>query len=155
MYKKSLVILLLFLLISICSSLCKAEVTAKVYLTSNKYVVKVQDEFEISLNIENEKTAAYNVNIYFDNKKLELVSVPENVNVKDNRIIIVWYDKQGGNGALEGILESLNFKAKAEGVATFEISGEFYDKAGNEIQTSFETSQIIIGSDKNILESER
>lgn len=156
MYKKSLIIFisLLLLLISMCCSWCNAEEVANVYLSSNKYIMKIGEEVEISLNIEKEKTAAYNVNIYFDNEKLEFVSGPENINVKENRIILVWYDKQGGKEALEGNLEKIRFKAKKAGIASFEISGEFYNSNGEEIQTNFETPNITIGNDKKILEAE-
>lgn len=154
MYKKSLIIFIFIILlfISVCSSYSESENIIKVYLSFNKNVAKIGEEFTVSLNLENERTAAYNVNIYFDNNKLEFVSGPQNANVKDNRIIIVWYDKLGGNGAIEGILEKINFKAKEEGIATFEISGEFFNENGNKIETIFETTQIIIKKDNTILE---
>lgn len=149
MFKKRFIFsgFIIFLLMNICNPLCNAGVVTNVYLKSNKVTVHTNEEFEISLNVENEKVAAYTANIYFDETKLELISGPEKSNVQNNRIIIVWYDVQGRDGELEKI----QFRAKEEGVASFAITGEFYDENGNEIQTNFENAEVRI---ENILESE-
>lgn len=149
MFKKRFIFsgFIIFLIMNICNPLCNAGVVTNVYLKSNKVTVHTNEEFEISLNVENEKVAAYTANIYFDETKLELISGPEKSNVQNNRIIIVWYDVQGRDGELE----KLQFRAKEEGVASFAITGEFYDKNGTEIQTNFENAEVRI---ENILESE-
>ena len=129
----------------------KATSTGTVYLSSSKTIIEKGEEIEITLLIENAKTAAYNINLYFDNTKLEYISGPENTNVVENRIISVWYDQAGGNDAKEGELAKYVFRAKEEGKATFYIQGEFYDSLGNSIETNFKETQVQIGTEEILL----
>ena len=123
-----------------------------VYLSSNKDVVDISEEVEISVNLENEKTAAFTLYLYFDNEKFEYISGPENSNRVENYIINVWYDQEGGNSPKEGNIAKFKFKAKEEGIATFNIQGEFYSSVGQEIKTSFKEKQIQIGvANENIV----
>lgn len=151
----SICIFLLVLLFTFdfCSLLSASYATSKgtVYLSSSKTIIEKGDEVEITLLIKNAKTAAYNINLYFDNTKLEYISGPENTNVVENRIISVWYDQAGGNDAKEGELAKYLFKAKEEGMANFYIQGEFYDGLGNSIETNFKETQVQIGKEETVL----
>lgn len=145
--------LMFFLIINIYNPIISsAMTTATVYLESNKSIIEKGEEIEISFNIKDQATAAYNANIYFDETKFEFISGPENINVNGNRIIIVWYDPQGGNGAKQGELGKLVFKAKEDGISNFVIDGEFFSEKGQSIQTNFEAVQVQVGKEESNLE---
>ncbi len=131
-----------------------ATTIATIYLQANKSVVEKDEEIEITFNIKEQKVAAFNTNIYFDETKFEFISGPENINVDGNRIIIVWYDSQGGNGARHGELGKIKFKAKENGTANFVVNGDFYSSKGQLIQTNFENIQVQVGKDEIISEPE-
>ena len=144
---------MLILLINICEPVISSAITtATVYLESNKSIIEKGEEIEISFNIKDQATAAYNANIYFDEIKFEFISGPENINVNGNRIIVVWYDPQGGNGAKQGELGKLVFMAKDDGISNFVIDGEFFSDKGQSIQTNFEAVQIQVGKEETNLE---
>ena len=123
-----------------------ATTKAKVYLQSTKTIIEKNEEIEISFNINGEKTSAYNIEIF--------VSGEENINVDGNRIILVWYDEQGGNGAKDGELGKIKFKAKENGLANFVINGEFYTNKGQLIQTEFQELQIQVGKEESSIEKQ-
>ena len=151
---KKIIYLILYILLLIgvnFSTLVYAVTTGTVYLTTNKDSYENEENIELSINIKDIKTAAYNVKIYFDNDKLEYVSGPENINVVGNQIIIVWYDLQGGIGAKEGELDKIIFKAKDYGICNFVIEGEFYSEYGQLIQTDFKECQVKIGESNTTL----
>lgn len=131
-----------------------ASTTGTVYLTSDKEIVDNDEEIEITVNIQNISTAAFNFFLYFDELKLEYVSGPENTNVIENRIIFTWYDETGGNKAKTGELVKFKFKAKEEGTASFSIQGEFYSQIAQLIQTDFKETEIQIGKEKNNLQKQ-
>ena len=144
---------MLILLINICEPVISSAITtATVYLESNKSIIEKGEEIEINFNIKDQATAAYNANIYFDEIKFEFISGPENINVNGNRIIVVWYDPQGGNGAKQGELGKLVFMAKDDGISNFVIDGEFFSDKGQSIQTNFEAVQVQVGKEETNLE---
>ncbi len=147
------ILILIILFISISASCTStAATTATVNLTSNREIIEKGEEIEISINITEQKTASYLANLYFDDTKLEFVSGPENINVDNNNIKILWYDEQGGTGAKSGELCKIVFKAKNNGIANFVISGEFYTDKAQLIQTNFEILQVQIGGEETALE---
>ncbi len=128
-----------------------AQSTATVSVNSSKEIYEENEEIEVTVLIENAKTVAFSIYIYFDNLKLEYISGPENVNVIENHIVYVWYDKTGGNTPLEGELAKFKFKAKERGIATFSVNGEFYDNQNKQIETNFKDVQIMIGKEQTII----
>lgn len=136
------------------SNATDASTTGSVDLSSNYEVIEKGEEVEISISIQNSKTGAFHFYLYFDDAKLDLVSSPENTNVIGNRIIYVWYDKNGGSAAKTGKLETFKFKAKEDGLASFQIEGEFYSEIGQLIQTDFKGTQVQIGKEETKLERE-
>lgn len=139
--------------VNICNPIySNATTTATVYLEANNDVIEKGEEIEISFSIRGQKVAAYNTNIYFDETKFDFISGPDNINADGNRIIIVWYDSQGGNEAKQGELGKIVFKAKKEGTASFVINGDFYSSKGQLIQTNFEEIQVQVGEEETILE---
>lgn len=143
------------ILISLCFFITSdASSMGNVYLSSNKEVVEKGEEIEISLWMENAKTAALTAYLSYDESKLEYISGPENINIKQNQIIFVWYDEAGGNNPKEGELAKFKFKAKEEGISTLHVSGDFYDKEAQKIQTDFKGIQVQIGREETKLEKE-
>lgn len=140
-------IFLFFYLLGVNISIASSE--GIVFLSNNSEKVKIGEEVEIYINIENAKTSAYTSYIDFDETKLEYISGPQNTNVIKNRIINVWYDETGGNEEKQGKIAKYKFKTKEEGIANLIISGEFYNKTGQIINTRFKDMQIQIENKDN------
>lgn len=131
-----------------------ANTTGTVSLNSDKQIVEIGEEIEVTINLENAKTSAFTSYLNFDNTKLDYISGPENTNVIENRIITVWYDELGGNGAKQGGLAKFRFKSKENGIANLTISGDFYTETGQNIQTEFKELQVQIGKEETKLQKE-
>lgn len=149
--KKFFVILIFIISCSYFLDTAYAINEATVYLTSNQVEIEKGEEVEITVNIEKAKTAAYHFSLYYDETKLEFISDMESTNVIENQILFVWFDSKGGEGAKEGELVKFRFRAKEDGLATFNIQGEFYSENGQKIQTNFKETQLQIGKEESIL----
>ena len=150
-----------FLIVLIISFICiisfyktYANTFGTVYLESNKDILEIGEEVEISINIDNFKTAAYTLYLYFDEERFQYVGELENVNVDGNRIIYVWYDEQGGNNPRSGELVKFKFEAKESGLATFNIDGEFYTEKSQEVEIEFKEKQVQVGKEETNLEKQ-
>ena len=156
--KKILLLILFLFLINIISSYkTYANTTGNVYLESNKDVIEINEEIEINVNIDNFKTAAFTLYLYFDDSKFEFIKENKEdngINVDNNRIIYVWYDNQGGNSPKRGSIKTFKFKAKENGLATFNVNGEFYTEKAQKVQTTFIEKQIQIGKEETTLEKQ-
>ena len=143
-------------IILICLMITKsfANTTGTVYLNTNKEIVEIGEEIEVTINIENIKTAAFTAYINFDDTKFEYISGTENTNVIGNRVISVWFDQLGGKQAKTGELIKLKFKAKANGLANFVVSGQFYSENGQLIETDFKELQVEVGKKEAKLTSD-
>lgn len=144
------------LLFSICCVLnvSYATKTGTVYIESNSEIIEKDEEVEITVNLKDAKTAAFNFSLYFDETKFQVVSFPENANVVGNEILFVWFDVTGGKSPIDGEIVSFRFKAKQEGLATFVIDGEFYSEEGQLIQADFKEKQVQIGKERSLLQKE-
>ena len=131
-----------------------ANTTGTVYLNTNKEIVEIGEEIEVTINIENIKTAAFTAYINFDDTKFEYISGTENTNVIGNRVITLWFDQLGGKQAKTGELIKLKFKAKANGLANFVVSGQFYSENGQLIETDFKELQVEVGKKETKLTSD-
>ena len=143
-------------IILICLMITKsfANTTGTVYLNTNKEIVEIGEEIEVTINIENIKTAAFTAYINFDDTKFEYISGTENTNVIGNRVITLWFDQLGGKQAKTGELIKLKFKAKANGLANFVVSGQFYSENGQLIETDFKELQVEVGKKETKLTSD-
>lgn len=148
MKKKIFLSIVTFLFLLAFFKISYASTTGTVYLSSTKNKIEKEEEIEISLSIENAKTAAFTSYLYFDDTKFEYVSGPDNTNVVENRIIWVWYDETGGNTPKSGELAKFQFKAKEEGLATFTVNGEFYSEVGQLIQTDLKGIEVQVGNNQ-------
>ena len=141
---KKIIFLILFFISIIFCNYSFAESKANVYLTSNKSTIRKGEEVEISINIENNKICAYDLNLYFDTNKFEYIKEDELSNLKDDHIISLWYDDTGGSNPKTGIIKTFKFRAKEEGSGYFIVNGNFYTKNGQEINTSFRETSVEI-----------
>ena len=123
---------------------------AEVSILSNKDYLNIGEEVEITVFIENAKLVAYNFELSFDSEKLELVYKEENSNVKENRILTLWYEIEGGKKAKINEIEKYVFRAKKEGNVDFKVEGEFYNSTGELLETEYKSKEIQISN----LESE-
>lgn len=128
--------------------------TGIVYLESNKDTIEKGEEIEITVNLKNAKTSAFNLSIYFDNSKLEYISNLDNTNVIENSIIFVWFDSAGGSGSKDGEVARFKFKAIDDGLVTFTVLGEFYSQIGQMIKTDFKEKQVQIGKEETLLQQQ-
>lgn len=120
----------------------------KVFLSCDKYAFEKGEEFEVVVNIENSRVAAFSSFLYFDVSKVEFVSGPDNINVIDNRIVYVWHDVTGGNNGIDGDVARFKFRAKDNGIANFVIDGEFYNQLEELIDMEFKHLQVSVGDSK-------
>ena len=143
-------------IILICLMITKsfANTTGTVYLNANKEIIEIGEEIEVTINIENIKTAAFTAYLNFDDTKFEYISGTENTNIIGNRVISVWFDQLGGKQAKTGELIKLKFKAKANGLANFVVSGQFYSENGQLIETDFKELQVEVGKKETKLTSD-
>lgn len=148
-------IVIFFLINVIRPIISDATTNATVYIQSDTQVIEQGEEIEIQFGIKEQKTAAYIANIYFDETKFEWVSGPENINIDGNVVKVLWYDVQGGSGAIQGELGKMTFRAKENGLANFVINGEFFTEKGQLIQTDFECLQVQIGKEETNFEKQK
>ena len=134
-----------------------ANTSGNVYLSCNKQEVNIGDEIEISINIEGFSMSAYDFEFYFDNDKLDFLenaNDKDNINVINNKINYIWFDRSG-KGEVTGIIKTFRFKAKKDGIATFILNGNFYTNKAQEVDTSFNNLQVnITNNDKSILQKQ-
>lgn len=153
--KRVLIILIFIIVCYYFLNFTYASNMATVYLSSNQEVVEKNEEIELTVNIQNRKTAAFDLFLYFDDSKWEYISNLENTNViDDNCIAFVWYEPNGGNGAKEGEVAKFKFKAKEEGLSTFAIQGDFYSEKAQLLQTEFKEKQVQIGKEDSRLQKQ-
>lgn len=154
MEKKIIVLFLLLLYSFYLFNISYATNTGIVYLESNKDTIEKGEEIEITVNLKDAKTSAFNLSLYFDNSKLEYISNSDNTNVIENRIIFVWFDSAGGSGSKDGEVARFKFKAIEDGLVTFTVLGEFYSQTGQMIKTDFKEKQIEIGKEETLLQQQ-
>lgn len=145
------IILILIIACFYCINIAYGNNKAIITVTSNQNRVEKGEEIEITIKIEEAKTSAYDFSLYFDNAKWDCISNVENTNVLGNRVLFVWFDEKGGEGAKQGDLVTFKFRAKEDGLTTFQIDGEFYDQNGKIIETNFEEKQVRIGKEESSL----
>lgn len=142
-----------FILVPI-TSISAGNNTKEIVLKSSTEIVEIGEEFKINISISNTNIAAYTLWVYYENEKLECLSKNDNLNILDNKIIYTWYSDIGEDKKLENILE-LDFLAKEEGIATFSVVGEMYNKQGEKIDFKSNSLDINIGKiEKNNVENE-
>lgn len=148
------VIFIITLVLSFFFYKTKCSTKGKVTLIKSAEIIENNDEIEITVNLQNVEVSAYNFYLYFDENKFEYVQGEENTNIVQNKLIHVWYDKQGGSGSKSGEIAKFKFKAKENGTVNFVLEGEFYSESGQQIETEIEQVQVQIGKGERTLESQ-
>ncbi len=118
-----------------------------VYL--DKDVVEKGQTVELTVDTENTDIYSFTLQIYFDMIKLEYVNKTENSNFSQNRVIYTWTDgslKERNTKKTEKFI----FKALQDGSANIVVTGEFYDKNGNQIILQDGSAQVMIGKLENM-----
>ena len=147
---KKLLISILITFLTVFLNISYSLGVEKLYLTTDNYEVKENENFKIYINIRDIEVASYTINIYFDNSKVEYVSGTENTNVIGNKIINIWYDESGGKNTKKNQqIAVFEFKAKQQGLANFYIQGEFFDNNANKIQVNNSYTNINIIEENN------
>ena len=126
----------------------KAFASPTIRLITDSSKKKTGEEIAISLQIQDKKVAAYQVELYFDPEKLEYVGGPDKINQVDNRILYTWFDEAGGKGAKEGVLEQFRFRAKQDGDTCVGVTGQFFDEEANLVEANWEGVEIKVGEEK-------
>ena len=119
---------------------CFAE--AEITLDSSVDNIQKNEEITVTVNIQNESIAAYTIWLYYDNEKVECISDEENINIMEDKIICTWFSETGKNQNLED-LTNIKFKAKQDGVASFNIIAEIYDENGKEIGIKYNQTERV------------
>ena len=143
-----IIIVTILLIVFFLNNNSYADSNKNVYLKSDKYSLKVGEEFIVTLNADKVAFGAFTAYINFDKDKIEFVSGPENINVKENEIIYVWFDKSGGSSSKKDVLGEFKFKAKKEGTITITCFGDFYDNNGEKLDINFKEVVFFINDDK-------
>lgn len=151
MRKKVIVLSLLILFILCISSTILAR--SEVGFSVDKKDILINDQFTLSVNVEDAQIAAYTIWIYFDTEKLECLEKKDNINIIGDKIIFTWFSEAGKNQEMEKIID-LKFKAKQEGSVLFSLVGEFYDQNGKKIDMKYNQLEIQIGQKDNIAKIE-
>lgn len=145
--KKRIIKLILFLIMMLCILSKNYFVLAqeKIDVISNKEVIKKEEEFEISVSINDNTIASLTLQIYFDMTKLEYINKTKNANFAQNRVIYTWVDENAGTTArTSNEIEKFVFKGLQEGIANIVVTGEFYDNNGSKIEMEDGSMQIQI-----------
>lgn len=93
--KKYVIITLIILFILIIQIPIKGQTTDIVKLNSNKNIIENGEEIEITINIYEQKIAAYNAILTFDETKFDVISIPDNSKLEKNQIKLLWHDAKG------------------------------------------------------------
>ncbi len=153
--KNKLIILINIIMLIFCANTYTyAANKGIVYIESNEDIIEKGEEIELTINLKDTKTGAFSISIYYDELKFEYVSNIENTNVIEDRVMFVWHDDTGGLEGKEGELIKLKFRAKDEGLATFNVQGEFYNAKEELIEIDFKEKQIQIGREQTKLEKQ-
>lgn len=143
---KIFIFILLFLIVN---SVVFAE--SKINIVSNKEQVEKGEEFEIKVNLNYIPIASFTLEIFWDNTKIEAVSLPENSNIIDNIIRYTWVSENGRNN--ENVeSKPFVFKALENGNTSIVVTGEFYNEAGEEVTIENNLIEIGIGNEDIITE---
>ena len=118
----------------------------EVLLVTDNNSIQIGEETEVSIFLEDATTAAFDAYVTFDANKLECTSQADNISVSDGKVIILWYDKQGGENAKSGQIAKIKFKAKKEGTVNLQIAGKFYDENAQELNVKFTGMKININT---------
>lgn len=142
MKKIKKILWLLFLLIIFLNSISFAQ--AEMRVISSMEQLKKDEEISIKIEIDDANVAAFSLEIFYDEEKLEYVKGPEKSNYSNNRVLYMWLSDSGKNKQnIE--TEEFIFKGIQDGIASIIVLGDFYDENGQSIEIDNSNLQIKIG----------
>ncbi len=124
---------------------------SQIEITSNKSIVKKDEEVDFSININDANVAALTLEIYWDTSKLEYVKGPENSNNLGNRAIYTWVSSTGENEEVINI-DGFKFKAKEDGTAIIAVTGEFFNANMERVDVGSGSFEIKIGEEEQSID---
>lgn len=149
--RKIIFVFILFIMIALGCIVPKNTVLAEtsIGVSVDKENVAKGQEIEITVDTEDSNISAFTLQIYFDMTRLEYVNKTTKSNFLQNRIIYTWIDEYLQRRSVSKT-EKFTFKALEDGIANIVVTGEFYDRDGNQIYLQDGTTQVTIGNQKNI-----
>ena len=114
-------------------------------VSPNKNDITVGEQFTVSINTSDMQIASFELEIHFDNSKLEYLSGPYPSNIQNNTILYTWVDEDGGNSPKQNEeLVQFSFYARGGGEAVVGISGRFFNSYGQEMTPTIDQGIIPI-----------
>ena len=144
--KVKILITFLFILF-LHTNICRAQ--SEIKIIADKEIIQKDETIEIKVEINDTPIAAFTLEIYWDNSKLEYIQGPENSNHANNRILYTWVNSNGINAQRVDV-GNFVFKGIEDGTANITVTGEFYNENGEEIELENSNFEIIIGETKAI-----
>lgn len=144
--KVKILITFLFILF-LSTNICRAQ--SEIKIIADKEIIQKDETIEIKVEINDTPIAAFTLEIYWDNSKLEYIQGPENSNHTNNRILYTWVNSNGINAQRVDV-GNFVFKGIEDGTANITVTGEFYNENGEEIELENSNFEIIIGETKAI-----
>ena len=144
--KVKILITFLFILF-LSTNICRAQ--SEIKIIADKEIIQKDETIEIKVEINDTPIAAFTLEIYWDNSKLEYIQGPENSNHANNRILYTWVNSNGINAQRVDV-GNFVFKGIEDGTANITVTGEFYNENGEEIELENSNFEIIIGETKAI-----
>lgn len=125
--------------------LFKTVNAASVSTSSNKTSINVGDEFDINIYLNEASVSTLTIKLSVDTSKVEYLSGPANSNFSGGKVIYTWTDLTGGSSPITGgNFATFKFRAKSSGIASFNLTGEFFDIEENNINMNISGTSITI-----------
>ena len=149
MKNRKTVVMLIILILLLLLGMNKSLAESKIKIIADNEVIKQGEETKIRIELNNTNVAAFTLEIFWDNTKLEYISGPENSNYSNNRII---YTKVNDKGVSEDTIDvdGFVFKGNKDGIANVVVTGDFYTSSGETVDLDIASLQIQIGEVKAI-----
>ena len=141
------ILIAFFLTLFLNTNICSAQ--SQIKIISEKEIIQKDETVEIKIEINDIPIAAFTLEIYWDNSKLEYMQGPENSNYSNNRILYTWVNNNGRNMQTVDV-GSFVFKGIEDGTANITVTGEFYNENGEEIEIESSSLEIAIGETENV-----
>ncbi len=141
------ILIAFFLTLFLNTNICSAQ--SQIKIISEKEIIQKDETVEIKIEINDIPIAAFTLEIYWDNSKLEYMQGPENSNYSNNRILYTWVNNNGRNMQTVDV-GTFVFKGIEDGTANITVTGEFYNETGEEIEIESSSLEIAIGETENV-----
>lgn len=143
---------ILSILVSFFLGICSlSKAVSSMHLETNQTNIKKEQEIVVSVKFHDTSIAALTIEIFFDNTKLEYVKGPENSNYSNNRIIFTWVSADG-KGKNNFATDDFILKGIQNGIASIDVSGEFYGENGEKIDIDNDNIEVQIGNSQELLQ---